>query len=79
MVFGRNTDSIILDEENQPQYHGYRFIPFYPDGTAEKATIYIKGASDEIVTVYIKPFVGRPEIYDGVREIDPLPRLEEQE
>jgi prepilin-type N-terminal cleavage/methylation domain-containing protein len=73
------TIAAVLDAENQPQYQNYRFIPFFPDGTAERTTIYIKGASQDFVTVYIKPFTGRPEIYDGAYEAEPLPRLEEQE
>ena len=69
----------ILDVDNQPQYRGYYFIPFFPDGSAERAVIYIQGAKEEIVTVYIKPFTGKPEIYDGAREIETLPTLIEQE
>jgi prepilin-type N-terminal cleavage/methylation domain-containing protein len=69
----------VLDAENQPQYKNYYFIPFYPDGTADRTTIFIKGESQDFVTVYIKSFTGRPEIYDGVYEAEPLPILVEQE
>lgn len=69
----------VLDESNRPQYNGYRFIAFHPDGTADRTTIYITDTSQNGMTVYIKPFSGRPEIYDGINEIDPLPVLAEQE
>jgi len=69
----------ILDEDNRPQFNGYRFVAFNPDGTADRTTIYLMDSAQEVMTVYIKPFSGRPEIYDGVHEIEQLPVLVEQD
>ncbi len=76
------TIPLIIDEKNYEHTgdtDGYYNIFFYPDGTATRTTLYIQGHDEEIITIYIKPFTGEAEIYEGYRKIDPLPELTEED
>ncbi len=57
----------------------YYTLVLYPDGTATRATIYLEGPNEEIMTIHIKPFTGEVEVFDGYQEIEPLPQLTEED
>ena len=69
----------LLDEDDNVTLEGFHRMVFYPDGTATRTTIYIKGPGDEIITIYVKPHTGDTVLYEGREEIDPLPDLVEED